>query len=94
MAALLVCNVLETTISILDFKMLFFDMDCKCQILAERVRCTTTLAWHWIGQIKSEVGGGLSFDESVTAALKDYNLNYDTLVKEWRASVDKEMMGR
>jgi tetratricopeptide (TPR) repeat protein len=54
----------------------------------------TTYGWHRITQILSGLGRGLSFDESATAALKDYNLNYDTLVKEWRASVGREMSGR
>lgn len=54
----------------------------------------TTYGWHRIREILSGLGRGLSFDESVTAALKDYNLTYDTLVKEWRTSVEREMMGR
>jgi tetratricopeptide (TPR) repeat protein len=54
----------------------------------------TTYGWHRVNKILSGLGTGLSFDESVTSALKDYNLNYDTLVKEWRASVDREIMGR
>jgi tetratricopeptide (TPR) repeat protein len=51
----------------------------------------TTYGWHRVKQILSGLGSGLSFDESVTVALKDYNLNYDTLVKEWRATVEREM---
>jgi tetratricopeptide (TPR) repeat protein len=54
----------------------------------------TTYGWHRVKQILSGLGMGLSFDESVTIALKDYNLNYDTLVKEWRVSVEREIMGR
>ncbi len=54
----------------------------------------STYGWHRIRQILSGLGRGLSFDESATAALKDYNLNYDALVMEWRASVDREIMGR
>lgn len=54
----------------------------------------TTYGWHRIREVLSGLGRGLSFDESVTSALKDANLNYDTLVKEWRASVEREMMGR
>jgi tetratricopeptide (TPR) repeat protein len=54
----------------------------------------TTYGWHRIREILAGLGRGLSFDESVTAALKDYNLTYDTLVKEWRTSVGREMMGR
>jgi hypothetical protein len=50
--------------------------------------------WHRIRQILSGLGRGLSFDESATAALKDYNLTYDTLVNEWRTSAGAEMTGR
>lgn len=54
----------------------------------------TTYGWHRIKQILSGLGRGLSFDEAATAVLKDYNLNYDDLVGEWRSSVEREMMGR
>lgn len=54
----------------------------------------TTYGWHRVRQILSDLGSGLSFDESATTALKDYNLTYDTLVAEWRASVEREMAGK
>lgn len=54
----------------------------------------TTYGWHRIREILSGLGRGRSFDESVVVALKDYNLNYDTLVSEWRISVEKEVSGR
>ena len=54
----------------------------------------TTYGWHRIRQILSGLGNGLSIDESLRAALKDYNLNYDSLVAEWRASVEREMTGK
>ncbi len=54
----------------------------------------TTYGWHRIRQILSGLGTGLSFDQSLSTALKDYNLNYDTLVMEWRSSVEREMMGK
>lgn len=54
----------------------------------------TTYGWHRIKQIMTGLGGGLSFDAAVSAALKDYNLNYDSLVKEWLASVEREMAGK
>jgi tetratricopeptide (TPR) repeat protein len=53
-----------------------------------------TYGWHNVRRILTGLGTGLSFDEAVTVALKDYNLNYDTLVKEWRSSVEREMVGR
>lgn len=52
----------------------------------------TTYGWHRIREILSGLGRGLTFNESVASALKDYNLNYDTLEKEWRASLEREMM--
>lgn len=54
----------------------------------------TTYGWHRVRQILSGLGKGLTFDESVTAALKDYNLTYDALVREWRATAEREMSGR
>lgn len=54
----------------------------------------TTYGWHRIKLILSGLGMGLTFDESATAALKDYNLNYDAMIKEWHASVDREMAGK
>ncbi len=54
----------------------------------------TSYGWHRIRQILSGLGGGLSIDESLRTTLKDYNLTYDTLVAEWRASVEKEMTGK
>ncbi|HIJ87525.1 MAG TPA: hypothetical protein HPP97_07525 [Desulfuromonadales bacterium] len=48
-----------------------------------------TFGWHRIRQILEGLGKGLSFDAAVTAALKDYNLNYDSLVNEWRKSVER-----
>jgi tetratricopeptide (TPR) repeat protein len=50
-----------------------------------------TYGWHNVRRILTGLGTGLSFDEAVTVALKDYNLNYDTLVKEWRSSVEQKM---
>lgn len=54
----------------------------------------STYGWHRIRQILSGLGKGLTFDEAAVAALRDYNLNYETLVKEWRDSVEREMAGR
>lgn len=53
----------------------------------------TSYGWHRVRQILSNLGKGMSFDESIAMALKDYNLTYDTLVTEWRASVDREIKG-
>jgi len=48
-----------------------------------------TYGWHRVRLILAGLGKGISFDEAVTAALKDYNLNYDSLVNEWRISVER-----
>ncbi|HXE95174.1 MAG TPA: tetratricopeptide repeat protein [Dongiaceae bacterium] len=53
-----------------------------------------TFGWHRIRQILSGLGSGLSFDEAATASLKDYNITYDILVKDWRTSLEREMAGR
>jgi tetratricopeptide (TPR) repeat protein len=52
----------------------------------------TTYGWHRVKQILAGLGTGLSFNDAAVAALKDYNLNYDALEKEWRASVEKELL--
>ncbi|MDD2365395.1 MAG: peptidase MA family metallohydrolase [Desulfuromonadaceae bacterium] len=54
----------------------------------------TTYGWHKIKGILDNLGGGNSFDESISLALKDYNLDYDSMTKEWRNSVEKEMKGK
>ncbi len=54
----------------------------------------TTYGWHRIKQILTGLGSGFSFDQSAAAALKDYNLNYDALVKEWRMTVEREIAGK
>ncbi len=54
----------------------------------------TTYGWHRIKMILSGLGTGLTFDESLRIALKDYNLTYDTMEKEWRISVEREMVGK
>lgn len=54
----------------------------------------TTYGWHRVRQILSLLGNGRTFDDAIATALKDYNLTYDSLVKEWRASVDREMTGK
>lgn len=54
----------------------------------------TRYGWHRIKQILTGLGKGMKFDESVTEVLKDFNLGYDGLVKEWRESVEREMKAR
>lgn len=54
----------------------------------------TRFGWHRIKQILAGLGGGMTFEGAVTEALKDYNLGYDGLVKEWRETVEKEIAVR
>jgi tetratricopeptide (TPR) repeat protein len=54
----------------------------------------TNFGWHRIRQIMTSLGRGLSFDAAVREALADYNLDYDTLTKEWRLSVEREFAGK
>jgi tetratricopeptide (TPR) repeat protein len=54
----------------------------------------TTYGWHRVRQILTLLGNGRTFDDAVATALKDYNLTYDGLVKEWRVSVEREMTGK
>jgi len=54
----------------------------------------TRYGWHRIKQILTGLGKGMKFEEILSEALKDFNLNYDGLVKEWRESVELEMAGR
>lgn len=53
----------------------------------------TRYGWHRIKQILSGLGKGMNFEVILTEALKDFNLGYDALVKEWRESVEREMAG-
>lgn len=54
----------------------------------------TNYGWHKIKQILSELGKGMTFDEAVRSTLKDYNLDYDGVVAEWRESVEKEITAK
>lgn len=54
----------------------------------------TNYGWHRVTQILAALGGGVSIDQAITQSLKDYNLNYEGMVSEWRESVEKEMSGR
>lgn len=54
----------------------------------------TSYGWHRVKQILAGLGRGMTFEESIVVALKDYNLGYDGIVREWRESVEREMAGR
>lgn len=53
----------------------------------------TRYGWHRIKQILTGLGKGMNFEEILTEALRDYNLGYDGLVKEWRESVARGVAG-
>jgi tetratricopeptide (TPR) repeat protein len=46
----------------------------------------TTYGWHRVRQILNNLGNGMNIVEAIASALKDYNISYDGLVKEWRES--------
>ena len=54
----------------------------------------TSYGWHIVRQILSALGGGMTIDEAILLALKDYNLGYDGVVSAWRESVEREMAGK
>lgn len=54
----------------------------------------TTYGWHRIKQLLVALGKGMAIDEAISQTLKDYNLTYDGVVAEWRASVAREMAGK
>lgn len=54
----------------------------------------TTYGWHRIKQLLVALGQGMTIDEAIVLTLKDYSLDYDGVVAEWRASVEREMTGK
>ena len=54
----------------------------------------TTYGWHRVRQILSDLGRGVTFDAAIETTLKDYNVTYDSLVKDWRTSVEREIMAK
>ncbi|MDU0459402.1 MAG: tetratricopeptide repeat protein [Geobacteraceae bacterium] len=54
----------------------------------------TSYGWHIVRQILSSLGGGMTIDEAMLLALKDFNLGYDGVVGAWRESVEREMAGK
>ncbi|KAB0666599.1 hypothetical protein F6V25_04060 [Oryzomonas japonica] len=44
----------------------------------------TTYGWHRVKQILVGLGNGLNTEMAITAALADYNLTYDGIIREWR----------
>jgi tetratricopeptide (TPR) repeat protein len=49
----------------------------------------TTYGWHRVRAVLEGLGKGMTIAAAVAAALQDYSLSYDGLVKEWRESVQR-----
>jgi len=54
----------------------------------------TSYGWHIVRQVLSALGGGMTIDEAMLLALKDFNLGYAGVVSAWRESVEREMAGK
>jgi len=53
----------------------------------------TTYGWHRVNAILAGLGKGMNITAAIAAALQDYSLSYDGLVKEWRDSLQREAAG-
>jgi tetratricopeptide (TPR) repeat protein len=49
----------------------------------------TTYGWHRVKVILTGLGKGMTITAAVAAALQDYSLSYDGLIKEWRDSLQR-----
>ena len=47
----------------------------------------TSFGWHRVKEILVNLGKGMSTASAIAAALQDYSLGYDGLIREWRESV-------
>ena len=50
----------------------------------------SSYGWHKIREILVNLGDGMSIDESITQALRDYNLNYKEIILAWQAQIATE----
>jgi tetratricopeptide (TPR) repeat protein len=53
-----------------------------------------TYGWHRVKQILIGLGNGMTIDEAIAAALKDYTLSYDLLVQEWKGYMERGVAGK
>jgi tetratricopeptide (TPR) repeat protein len=53
----------------------------------------TTYGWHRVNAILAGLGKGMNITAAIAAALQDYSLSYDGLIKEWRDSLQREAAG-
>jgi tetratricopeptide (TPR) repeat protein len=53
----------------------------------------TNYGWHSIKLILSELGSGRTIDDAISLILRDYNLDYDGVVRGWRESAEREISG-
>ena len=54
----------------------------------------TSYGWHRVMTILSGLGRGAAIGEAIAEALRDYALDYDSLVQEWQASVTRGIAGK
>jgi tetratricopeptide (TPR) repeat protein len=47
----------------------------------------TSFGWHRVKEILVNLGKGMNTAAAIAAALQDYSLSYDGLIREWRESV-------
>ena len=54
----------------------------------------TTYGWHRVKAILEGLGKGMTTAAAIAAALQDYSIGYDGLVKEWRESLQQPAANR
>ena len=50
-----------------------------------------TYGWYRITQVLTALGNGMKIDEALAATFREYNLDYNSLVKEWRESLGSRL---
>lgn len=53
----------------------------------------TTYGWHRVKQILTDLGDGMNTQEAIADALKDYSLDYDGLIREWKGYMERGVSG-
>lgn len=54
----------------------------------------TVYGWHRVTRMLVNLGNGMNMDEAVSQALKEYSLNYDSMVREWQDSIVQGVAGK
>lgn len=50
--------------------------------------------WHKVKDILVNLGAGMAIDPAIAKALSDYSLDYNGIVQEWQAYMQKEFGSR